>query len=65
MYYSRQSIDTAMSANICQNNLFRDIMIFEDVLESGLEEKFKEDFNSHAPSLEEQKGEFYQNSLAM
>jgi len=40
-------------------------MIFEDVLESGLEEKFKEDFNSHAPSLEEQKGEFYQNSLAM
>ena len=54
-YYSRQSIDTAMSANICQNNLFRDVMIFEDVLESGLEENFREKYNEEAPSYEEQK----------
>jgi len=44
-----------MSANICQNNLFRDVMIFEDVYESGIEENFREKYNEEAPSYEEQK----------
>lgn len=61
MIYKRLDIDTAMSANLCTGNLFRQVMIFEDVLESGLEENYKEDYNEKAPSYEDQKGEWMAN----
>ncbi|MCX6822087.1 MAG: hypothetical protein NTW30_04905 [Candidatus Aenigmarchaeota archaeon] len=58
MYYDRLSIDQAMSANLCTGNLFRHVMIFGDVYESGLEENFRERYEEEAPDYEAQKLEF-------
>lgn len=50
IFYSRLSLDRALSANESSRTLDREVMIFEDVVESGEEENYRERFDLEAPS---------------